>query len=112
MHSISILRLLYFAWLRWGGDHSDGKYEIPLVVWFTAIYTYLPYFLFTIILAQMYYFTPITFTVSMGSLRWPILKHRYTHLTDTASEVTWACDVTIIERKGDFASLGICYCVW
>ena len=24
------------------------------------------------------------------------------HLTNTASEVTWACDVTTIEREGDF----------
>ena len=34
------------------------------------------------------------------------------HLTNTASEVTWACDVTTIEREGDFTLLGICYCVW
>ena len=34
------------------------------------------------------------------------------HLTNTPSEVTWACDVTNIEREGDFTLLGICYCVW
>ena len=34
------------------------------------------------------------------------------HLTNTPSEVTWACDVTTIEREGDFTLLGICYCVW
>ena len=34
------------------------------------------------------------------------------HLANTLSEVTWACDVTIIEREGDFSLLGICYCVW
>ena len=34
------------------------------------------------------------------------------HLTNTPSEVTWACDATTIERKRDFTSLGICYCVW
>ena len=34
------------------------------------------------------------------------------HLTNAPSEVTWACDVTNIEREGDFASLGICYFVW
>ena len=26
--------------------------------------------------------------------------------------LTWTCDVTTIEREGDFTSLGICYCVW
>ena len=26
------------------------------------------------------------------------------HLTNTPSEVTWACDVTTIEREGDFTS--------
>ena len=31
---------------------------------------------------------------------------------NTPSEVMWACDVTTIEREGDFTSLGICYCVW
>ena len=35
------------------------------------------------------------------------------HLTNTPSEVTWACDVTTIEREGDFTLLGIlCYFVW
>ena len=34
------------------------------------------------------------------------------HLTNTPSEVTCACDVTTIERKGDFTLLGICYFVW
>ena len=29
------------------------------------------------------------------------------HLTNTPSEVTWACDVTTIEREGDFISLGM-----
>ena len=29
------------------------------------------------------------------------------HLTDTPSEVTWACDVTTIEREGDFTLLAI-----
>ena len=26
--------------------------------------------------------------------------------------LTWTCNVTTIEREGDFTSLGICYCVW
>ena len=30
------------------------------------------------------------------------------HLTNTSSEVTWACDVTTFEREGDFTLLGIC----
>ena len=34
------------------------------------------------------------------------------HLTNTASEVMWACIVTTIEHEGDFTSLGICYWVW
>ena len=34
------------------------------------------------------------------------------HLTNTPSEVTWACDVTTIERESDFTLLGICYFVW
>ena len=34
------------------------------------------------------------------------------HLTNTPSEVTWACDVTAIEHEGDFTLLGMCYCVW
>ena len=36
------------------------------------------------------------------------------HVTNTPSEVTWACDVTTtIERGGDFTLLGIlCYFVW
>ena len=34
------------------------------------------------------------------------------HLTNTPSEVTWACDVATIEREGDFTLLGICYFVW
>ena len=29
------------------------------------------------------------------------------HLTNTPSEVTWACDVTTIKREGDFTLLGI-----
>ena len=29
------------------------------------------------------------------------------NLTKTASEVTWPCDVTTIERDGDFTSLGL-----
>ena len=29
------------------------------------------------------------------------------HLTNTSSEVTWACDVTTIEREGDFNLLGM-----
>ena len=29
------------------------------------------------------------------------------HLTNTPSEVTWACDVTNIEREGDFTLLFI-----
>ena len=33
-------------------------------------------------------------------------------LTITPSEVTWACDVTTIEREGDFTLSGICYFVW
>ena len=34
------------------------------------------------------------------------------HVTSTASEVTWVCDVTTIEREGGFTSLDMCYCVW
>ena len=34
------------------------------------------------------------------------------HLTNTPSEVTWACHVTTIEREGDFTLLGISYFVW
>ena len=29
------------------------------------------------------------------------------HLTNTPSEVTWACDVTTIEREGDFTLSGM-----
>ena len=29
------------------------------------------------------------------------------HLTNTPSEMTWACDVITIEREGDFTLLGI-----
>ena len=29
------------------------------------------------------------------------------HLTNTPREVTWACDVTTIEREGDFTLLDI-----
>ena len=34
------------------------------------------------------------------------------HLTKTASEVIWACNVTTIEHEGDFTSSCICHCVW
>ena len=34
------------------------------------------------------------------------------HLTNAPSEVTRACDVTTIEREGNFTSSGICHCVW
>ena len=34
------------------------------------------------------------------------------HLTNTPSEVTWACDVTTIERESDFTLLRMCYCAW
>ena len=34
------------------------------------------------------------------------------YLTNTPSEVAWACDVTTIEREGDFTLLGMCYFVW
>ena len=59
----------------------------------------------------MYDFTPMIFTVPMWGSEVAISKTEI-HLTNTASEVTWACDVTTIEREGVFTSLGIRYCVW
>ena len=34
------------------------------------------------------------------------------HLTNTPSEVPWACDVNTIECEGDFTLFVICYFVW
>ena len=65
----------------------------------------------SILLSHMYDFTPMVFTVPMWGSEFANSKTEI-HLTNTPIEVTWACDVTTIERKGDFTSLSICYCVW
>ena len=57
--SLTLLRYSYFAWHQLEGDHADGKYEIPyvigwyVVVWSTAILTYLPVLLFPFLLAHV-----------------------------------------------------------
>ena len=51
------------------------------------------------------------FTVPMGGSEVANSKTEL-HLTNTPSEVTWACDVTTVEREGDFTLLGIYYCFW
>ena len=51
------------------------------------------------------------FTVPMWGSE-VVISKTVIHLTNTPSEVTWACDVTTIEREGDLTLLGICYCVW
>ena len=52
----------------------------------------------------MYDFTPIICTVPMWG---PEVANSKTeiHLTDIASEMMWACNVTTIELEGDFTSL-------
>ena len=53
----------------------------------------------------------MTFTVPMWGSEVANFKTEI-HLTNTTSEVTWACDVTTIERERDFTLLGVRYCVW
>ena len=85
-------------------------------MWFTSniniysVYICL-YLLFTLILSHVYDFTAMIFTVPMWGSEVANSKTKI-HITNTRSEVTWACDVTTIEREGYFTSLGICYCVW
>ena len=59
----------------------------------------------------IYDFTPMIFAVPMWGSEVAKSKTEI-HLTNTPSEVKWACDVTTIEREDDFTSLGICYFVW
>ena len=66
---------------------------------------------FQIIFSQTYDFTTRIFNVPMWSSEVANFKTEI-HLTNAASEVTWACHVTTIEREGDFTSLVICYCFW
>ena len=56
----------------------------------------------------MYDSTPMIYTVPMWGSE-VANSNTEIHLTDTASEVTWACDVTTIEHEGDFTSLGKIY---
>ena len=64
------------------------------------------YLLFTLLLSHICDFTPMIFAMP----RWgsEVIKSKTEiHLTNTTSEVTWACDVITIEREGDFTLLGI-----
>ena len=56
----------------------------------------------------MYNFTPIIINVPIWGSEVANSKTEI-HVTNTAIELTWAIDVTTIEPKGDFTSLGICY---
>ena len=57
-------------------------------------------------------FVPMIFIVPMWGFEVARCKTAI-DLTNTASEATWARDVTTtIERTGDFTSLGIHYCIW
>ena len=82
-----------------GCDHSCRRYvrntlRNRLVVWSTAISTYLClYSLSPSLLAQMYDFTPMIFTVPMWGSEVAYSKTEI-HLTNTTSEVMWACNVT------------------
>ena len=60
----------------------------------------------------MYDFTPMISTVPMWGSDEVAYSKTEIHLTNTASEVMWACNVTTIEHEGDITSLCICYCVW
>ena len=53
----------------------------------------------------IYDFTPLIFAVPMWGSEVAESKKTEIHLVTTPSEVTWACDVTTIERKGDFTLL-------
>ena len=112
--SITLLRWSYFVWLRLGGDHADGMYEIPcrrirLVVWSTAILTYLPVLPFQSLLAQMYHFTLTIFTVPMRDTEVANSK------TDTSynkrSDVGVQCHY-YRTRGGLYFVRHMCYCVW
>ena len=68
----------------------------------------------------MYDFTTLIFTVPMRDTEVANSKTEI-HLTNTTSEVMWACKVATIEHEGDYTSLlgicyyvllGICYYVW
>ena len=50
--SLTLLRWSYFVWHKLRGDRADGKYEIPHVVWSTAILAYLPVLPFPIIISS------------------------------------------------------------
>ena len=63
-------------------------------------------FLFKLLWCQMYDFTPMIFAVPIWGSEATNFKTEI-HLINTASEVTWACDVTTTEREGDFTSLGM-----
>ena len=69
------------------------------------------YLLFTLLLSQIYDCTLVIFAVPMWGSEFANSKTEI-HLTNTPSEVTWACDVTAIERVDGFTLLGMCYCVW
>ena len=99
----------------------------------------LPVLPFQVIISQMYDFTSMIFTVPLWGSEVANSKTEI-HLTNTAVEVgmqrdiyamslllkarvtyatafrkgclTWTCDVTTIEREGDFTSLGTFHCVW
>ena len=83
-----------------------------LVVRFTAILTYLSLPPFHITIVSQHVFTPMVFAVSTWGSEVANSKTEI-HLTNTPSEVTWACDVTTVEHDGDFTLLGMCYyCVY
>ena len=69
------------------------------------------YLFFTIFLSHIYDFTTMIFTVPMWGFEAANSKTEI-DLTNTPSEVTWAYDVTTVERECDFTLLGICYCIW
>ena len=83
----------YFAWHRLRGDHADGMYEILTLEVGSVDYRNfnILYFPFKLLLSQMYDLTTMFFTVPMWGSEVATSKAEI-HLTNTASEVTWACD--------------------
>ena len=102
--------VLCFVEVVSGGYAMGRQYGLPLFQQICLC------FLFKLLLSQMYDFTPMIFTAPLWGSEVANSKTEI-HLTNTAGEVGMRyhilsiCDVTTIEREGDFTSLGICYCV-
>ena len=114
VHALNYVTSLVMLRSAYVGRRSCRRYvrntlRNKLVVRFTAILTYLSAPLHHTIIVSHIRFTPVIFAVPMWGSE---VANTEIHLTNTPSEETWACDVTTVEREGDFTLLGMCYCVW